>query len=68
MFIVSDFSYLYVFIFRAHYIIDTKGILRHITMNDVQVTRDINEILRLVQAFQRSDENEKNILSETEDA
>ncbi|XKL67261.1 hypothetical protein PGB90_010681 [Kerria lacca] len=45
---------------RAHYIIDTKGILRHITINDIQVTRDISEILRLIQSFQRTDELERN--------
>ncbi|XP_065208809.1 uncharacterized protein LOC135837462 [Planococcus citri] len=45
---------------RAHYIIDTKGILRHLMMNDIQVARDVNEILKLVQAFQRADEEDKN--------
>ena len=36
---------------RATYIIDDKGILRQITMNDLPVGRNIDEILRLVQAF-----------------
>lgn len=46
------------FFFRAHYIIDTKGILRHITMNDLSVGRNVSEILRLLKAFQHTDETE----------
>ena len=42
---------------RATFIIDTKGILRHMSYNDLSVGRSIDEILRLVQAFQYSDEN-----------
>ena len=42
---------------RATYIIDDKGILRQITMNDLPVGRNIDEILRLVQAFQFTDEH-----------
>ena len=37
--------------FRATYIIDPKGILRQITMNDLPVGRSIEETLRLVKAF-----------------
>lgn len=40
---------------RATYIIDGKGILRHIQVNDTPVGRNVDEILRLVQAFQHSD-------------
>merc|ERR1712209_7662 len=43
--------------FRATYIIDTKGVLRQITMNDLPVGRSIEETLRLVQAFQFVDEH-----------
>ena len=37
--------------FRATYIIDGKGILRHYAINDLPVGRNTDEILRLVQAF-----------------
>eukprot|EP01083_Nonionella_stella_P191473 708666_1 len=37
---------------RATYIIDDKGIVRHISLNDRAVGRSIDEILRLVDAFQ----------------
>lgn len=37
--------------FRATYIIDDKGILRHSSINDTPVGRDIDETLRLVKAF-----------------
>ena len=40
---------------RATYIIDGKGILRHMSMNDLPVGRDVNEVLRLVEAFQYTD-------------
>ena len=41
---------------RATYIIDPKGILRHISMNDLNVGRSIDELKRLVEAFQFTDE------------
>ena len=34
------------------FIIDPKGTLRHIDVNDYPVGRDVNEVYRLVQAFQ----------------
>lgn len=37
--------------FRATYIIDDKGILRHTSVNDLPVGRNAQEYLRLVQAF-----------------
>merc|ERR1712083_507769 len=37
---------------RATYIIDDKGIVRHISLNDRPVGRSVDEILRLVDAFQ----------------
>ena len=35
--------------FRATYIIDPKGIIRHISMNDTPVGRSVDEVMRLVQ-------------------
>jgi alkyl hydroperoxide reductase subunit AhpC len=40
---------------RATYIIDSKGVLRHMSLNDLPVGRDVKEVLRLVEAFQFSD-------------
>ena len=40
---------------RGTFIIDVKGILRHISINDLPVGRNIPEYLRLVQAFQYTD-------------
>ena len=41
---------------RATYIIDDKGILRHMSINDLPVGRDVDEVIRLVKAFQHTDE------------
>ena len=41
--------------FRATYIIDDKGVVRHISISDLPVGRNVDETLRLVQAFQYSD-------------
>ncbi|KAM8973770.1 peroxiredoxin-2 [Pelodytes ibericus] len=41
--------------FRGLFIIDNKGILRQITINDLPVGRSVDETLRLVQAFQFTD-------------
>ena len=43
--------------FRGLFIIDKKQNLRQITMNDLPVGRSVDEILRLVQAFQFTDEH-----------
>jgi alkyl hydroperoxide reductase subunit AhpC len=43
--------------FRGLFIIDTNGILRQITINDLPVGRDVDETLRLVQAFQYTDKH-----------
>jgi alkyl hydroperoxide reductase subunit AhpC len=43
--------------FRGVFIIDPKGILRQITVNDLPVGRNVDEILRLVEAFQFVDEH-----------
>lgn len=40
---------------RATYIIDNKGIIRHLSMNDPPVGRSVDEVLRLVQAYQYTD-------------
>jgi len=40
---------------RGLFIIDEKGILRQMTMNDLPVGRSVDETLRLVQAFQYTD-------------
>jgi peroxiredoxin (alkyl hydroperoxide reductase subunit C) len=42
---------------RGLFIIDPKGILRQITMNDLPVGRSVDETLRLVQAFQYTDKH-----------
>eukprot|EP00047_Mylnosiga_fluctuans_P004837 m.236844 g.236844 ORF g.236844 m.236844 type:complete len:232 (-) comp13043_c0_seq1:31-726(-) len=42
---------------RGLFIIDTKGILRQITLNDLPVGRSVDETLRLIQAFQFTDTN-----------
>lgn len=42
--------------FRATYIIDKNGVVRHISINDLPVGRSIDETLRLVKAFQYTDE------------
>jgi len=43
--------------FRGLFIIDPKGILRQITINDLPVGRSVDETLRLVQAFQYTDKH-----------
>ena len=43
--------------FRGLFVIDGKGKLRQITVNDLPVGRDVDETLRLVQAFQFTDEH-----------
>jgi len=42
---------------RGLFIIDDKGILRQITVNDLPVGRSVDETLRLVQAFQYTDKH-----------
>ncbi|KAJ8376286.1 hypothetical protein SKAU_G00068660 [Synaphobranchus kaupii] len=43
--------------YRGMFIIDDKGILRQITINDLPVGRSVDETLRLVQAFQFTDKH-----------
>jgi alkyl hydroperoxide reductase subunit AhpC len=47
---------LYKFFFRGTFIIDGKGILRHYSVNDLPVGRNVDETLRLVAAFIHTDE------------
>ena len=42
---------------RGLYIIDRKGIIRQITVNDLPVGRNVDEVKRLVQAFQYADKH-----------
>lgn len=42
---------------RGLFIIDPKGIIRQITINDLPVGRSVDETLRLIQAFQFVDEH-----------
>lgn len=41
---------------RGMYIIDRVGVVRHISVNDLGVGRSVEEAIRLVQAFQYTDE------------
>ncbi|KAG7459523.1 hypothetical protein MATL_G00211480 [Megalops atlanticus] len=41
--------------YRGLFVIDDKGLLRQITINDLPVGRSVDETLRLVQAFQHTD-------------
>ncbi|MBN3305773.1 peroxiredoxin-2 [Amia ocellicauda] len=43
--------------YRGLFVIDDKGILRQITVNDLPVGRSVDETLRLVQAFQFTDKH-----------
>jgi peroxiredoxin (alkyl hydroperoxide reductase subunit C) len=42
---------------RGLFIIDPKGIIRQITINDLPVGRSVDEVIRLVQAFQFVDQH-----------
>jgi alkyl hydroperoxide reductase subunit AhpC len=42
---------------RGLFIIDPKGIIRQITINDLPVGRSVPEIIRLVEAFQFTDKH-----------
>lgn len=44
-------------LYRGLFIIDDKGVLRQITLNDLPVGRSVDETLRLVQAFQYTDKH-----------
>lgn len=42
---------------RGLFIIDPKGTVRQITINDLPVGRSVDEVLRLVEAFKFTDEH-----------
>ncbi|CAG8476968.1 4414_t:CDS:2, partial [Acaulospora morrowiae] len=42
---------------RGLFIIDGNGVIRQITINDLPVGRNVDEVLRLVEAFQFTDEH-----------
>ncbi|KAK7198371.1 peroxidoxin [Novymonas esmeraldas] len=42
---------------RGLFVIDKNGVLRHSTINDLPVGRNVDEALRVVEAFQYADEN-----------
>jgi len=42
---------------RGTFIIGSNGAIRHISMNDPPVGRNVKEVLRLVQAYQYTDEH-----------
>ncbi|KAJ8576600.1 hypothetical protein ON010_g2610 [Phytophthora cinnamomi] len=43
--------------FRGLFIIDQEGILRQITINDLPIGRNVDEVLRLIEAFQFHEEH-----------
>jgi alkyl hydroperoxide reductase subunit AhpC len=43
--------------FRGSFIIDPKGTVRQVTINDMPVGRSVEEALRLIEAFQFTDEH-----------
>lgn len=43
--------------FRASFLIDKQGIVRHQVVNDLPLGREINEMLRMVDALQFTEEN-----------
>lgn len=42
---------------RATFIIDPKGIVRHMTVNDEPLGRNMDEVVRIIQAYQHFDAN-----------
>jgi len=40
---------------RGTFIIDSRGVVRNVTVNDAPVGRSVEETLRLIQAFQYTD-------------
>ena len=47
--------------FRGLFIIDPKGTVRQITVNDLPVGRSVDEVLRLLKAFQFTDKHGEGI-------
>lgn len=42
---------------RGSFLIDPKGVLRHVTINDLPVGRSVDEALRVIKAFQFYEKN-----------
>ncbi|KAJ3395725.1 Peroxiredoxin TSA1-B, partial [Chytridiales sp. JEL 0842] len=42
---------------RGTFIIDPKGVIRHISINDLPVGRSVDEVLRLVEGYQFNDKH-----------
>ncbi|KNH04255.1 peroxiredoxin [Perkinsela sp. CCAP 1560/4] len=47
---------------RGQFIIDMKGIVRHVGINDLPIGRSVDETLRLLNAVQYSDNNKGNVM------
>jgi alkyl hydroperoxide reductase subunit AhpC len=45
------------FTLRGLFIISDKGVVRHMSQNDPPVGRNVDEVLRLVRAYQFTDEH-----------
>ena len=43
--------------FRGLFIIDDKSVIRHVTINDMEIGRSVDEVLRLVDAIQFFDKH-----------
>jgi len=44
---------------RGTFILNEQGIVRHVTINDLPVGRNVEELLRLVKAFQYTDHHDE---------
>jgi peroxiredoxin (alkyl hydroperoxide reductase subunit C) len=42
---------------RGLFLIDTKGVLRHVTINDLPIGRSVDEVLRLIDALQYNEKH-----------
>eukprot|EP00741_Cyanophora_paradoxa_P015090 tig00020848_g14561.t1 len=47
--------------FRGLFVISPEGVIRHITINDLPVGRNVDEVLRIVQAFQYADSHDDEV-------
>jgi alkyl hydroperoxide reductase subunit AhpC len=54
-FVLNTYTIIFILINRATFIIDDKGILRQLSINDRPVGRSIPEIYRLIEAIQHAD-------------
>ncbi|BES88252.1 unnamed protein product [Nesidiocoris tenuis] len=49
---------------RAHFVIDRRGVLRHVAINDPLIGRGTDELLRIVKALQFSDQVEEPLVAD----